>query len=115
MSREAIAGKEVSRVVGVKTNVEVFKSSVWEPFRTAPLVIYFDYGIDNIRANLQYIKDYTKAKVYELDGTILGQGMDKAIRIVEEAGLEREVRRDVIKLGEEIEEKFKVERKPKVR
>lgn len=115
ISKKTIAGKEVSRVVGVKINVEVFKSSVWEPYRTAPLIIYFNYGIDDIRANLQFIKDYTKATSYELDGQILGQSMDKAIQVVEGADLERTIRRNVIDLWEEIEEKFKVERKAKKR
>jgi hypothetical protein len=58
--KEKIAGKEVTRVVGVRTEFEVFKSSIWKPYRTAPVTILFDYGIDDVRENLQFIKDFTK-------------------------------------------------------
>jgi len=109
-----VAGKEVTRVIGVKTEVEVFKSSVWKPYRTAPLTILFDYGIDDIRQNLQFIKDYTNATVYTLEGQSLDKSMAKAIAIIEEEGLEEKLREEVINLWEEIEAKFEQTRKSKI-
>jgi recombination protein RecA len=108
-----IAGKEVSRIVGVEVQVEVFKSSIWKPFHVAPITILFDYGIDDIRQNLQFIKDYTKMTVYGVNGEGLGRSIDEAIGAVENEHLENALKDEVIDLWEEIEGKFKQERRPK--
>jgi len=110
-----VSGKEVMRVVGVKMEVEVFKSSVWKPYRTAPITILFDYGIDNIRDCLQFIKDYTKNTTYCLGDNILSNEMNKAVKIIEEKRLEHDLKETVITLWETIESKFETERKPKIR
>jgi len=131
------AGKDVMREVGVNVQIEVFKSSVWKPYRKAPLTIIFDYGIDDIRQNLQFIKDYTtppepeepeepeteeqdkkkKKKVtpYIINGRKLNISMDKSIQIIERDGLEKELRNQVIDLWEDIESKFDSVRKNKKR
>ena len=115
-SKTTVAGKEVKRVIGVKTEFEVYKSSIWKPFRSAPVYIIFDYGIDDVRANLQYIKDYTKNTIYTCGAEIpLDKSMEISIQMVEENGYEKRLRRQVIKLWEEIESKFETERKPKQR
>lgn len=114
-AKERIAGKEVTRVIGVRTEIEVFKSSVWKPYRTAPVTILFDYGIDDIRENLQFIKDFTKNTTYTVGGVGLGISMESAIQKVEKDGLEDALREEVIDLWEEIESKFNTERKPKKR
>lgn len=110
-----VAGREVSRVVGVSIDVEVFKNSVWSPYRVAPITILFDYGIDDIRENLQYVKNYTKATVYTVQDTNVGQSMDQAVANVEQKNLEQALRNQVISLWEEIEQKFTIERKLKKR
>lgn len=110
---EKIAGKEEKRVIGVQTEIEVFKSSIWKPYHTAPVIILFDYGIDDIRANLQYIKDYTKNTQYSIRDELLGVSMENAIKKVEHYHREDELKNQVIDLWEEIEEKFYQERKPK--
>ncbi len=108
-----IKGKELSRVIGVETQVEVYKNSIDAPYRTAPLVIQFDYGIDDIRANLQYLKTMNAWSVYKLNGTDLGNSLDAAVLKVEEDNLEEELREQVIDLWEEIESQFTVARKPR--
>jgi len=110
-----IAGKEVKRVIGIETQVEVFKSSIWKPYRSAPVTILFDYGIDDIRQNLQFIKNYTKATTYMLGNEKLDVSMDCSIAQIEEAGAEGELREQVIDLWEEIESKFDSDRKKKQR
>ena len=110
-----VAGKAVKRVIGVEANIEVFKSSVWEPYRSAPVTIIFDYGIDAIRDNLQYIKSYKKLTYYAINGEKLSSTMEKAIEIVEQEGFEEELRNETIELWQEIEDKFRTERKPKKR
>lgn len=110
-----IVGKEVKRVIGVETEVFVYKSSIDKPYRTAPLYIIFDYGIDDVRANLQFLKDYTKATTYTLGEYKLGSSMEEAIKTVENAGIESELREAVIDLWESIEARFESNRKPKQR
>jgi protein RecA len=108
-------GKKVERIIGVSSEIEVFKSSVWEPYHKAPIHILFDYGIDDIRANLQYVKSTLGATTYQVDGTSVGQGMDEAIRNVENDRLEKDLQTEVIDLWEEVQEKLQVKRKTKRR
>jgi len=113
--KRTIAGKEVVKVIGVETKIEVFKSSIWKPFNVAPLIILFDYGIDDIRANLQYIKTYTKATTYVIGGEKLAVSLEDAIAIIERDNRQEELRQEVIDLWEEIEKKFESDRMPKQR
>jgi protein RecA len=110
-----VKGKKVERVVGIEGTIEVDKSSIWKPHRTADIIIYYDYGIDDIRANLQFYKQYTGATVWMVGDRNLGRGIEKAIQTIEKEGLETELRECVIDLWEEIEEKFDCERKKKKR
>jgi len=111
--KEKVAGKEVKRVIGVEVDIEVFKSSIWKPFHIAPVTILFDYGIDDIRQNLQFMKDHTGAKVYIFENTPLSNSMEESIHLIEQDKLEQRLRNEVIELWEDIESKFKQERKPK--
>jgi recombination protein RecA len=112
---KVIAGKKISRVIGVETEFEVFKSTVGKPYRTAPVVIVFDYGIDDIRANLQFIKDHTSNTTYQIGKEKLDNSMKKAIEIVEEKDLVDALKKEVITLWTEIEGQFASERLPKRR
>lgn len=111
--KRSIRGKEHERIIGVKTDVFVFKSSVWKPFRSAEVYIIYDYGIDDIRANLRYLKEVTGSSVYKVGDTKLGKVLADAIRAVEEDGLERALKEEVIELWNEVEAKFEEPRKPK--
>lgn len=111
--KKKIAGKEVIRIIGVEVKIEVFKSTIWKPFHTAPVTIIFDYGIDDIKANLQFLKDYTSMTVYGINGEGLGKSMEEAIQAVEKDHLEKALKEEVIDLWEDIESKFIQERKPK--
>jgi RecA/RadA recombinase len=108
-----IKGKEHKRVIGVKTNIEVFKSSVWKPYRTADVYILFDYGIDDIRANLRFIKTTAGDTLYRVGEIKLGKTLERAIKEVEEQGLEQDLKNRVIELWRDIEDNFTEERKPK--
>jgi RecA/RadA recombinase len=107
------AGKEISKIIGVRTEVHVYKSSIWEPYHSAPVTIIFDYGIDDLRENLQFIKDYSKHSIYTLGGEGLDKSLNESIKIVEEDNLEDKLKNEVIDLWEAIESEFKTERKPK--
>ena len=110
-----VSGKTVRRVIGVKTDIEVYKSSIWRPHMTAPLTILFDYGIDDIRQNLQYVKDFTSNKIYMVGKKELDKSMVKSIAIVEDLGLEKKLRNEVIDLWEDIETRFEEPRARKKR
>lgn len=112
-----IRGKEFEKIIGVESLVTVYKSSVWQPYNTARLTILFDYGIDDIRSNLQFIKDYSKHNIYTIGGESLDRSMDKSIQIIEDEGKEavKELREETIDLWEEIQQKFKSNRKEKIR
>lgn len=110
--------KKIRRVVGVATTIDVYKSSVWEPHHSAQVSILYDYGVDDIRSNLEFVKSIAgpPGAFYSIDGNErLGSGLEHSIRAVEEGGLERQLKQRVIQLWHELEEKFKVERQPKRR
>jgi len=106
-----IYGKEHKRVLGVKTNIEVFKSSIWKPFRQALVYIIYDYGVDDIRGNLVYLKTNSSDAVYKLNGVKIGKSLEHAIHVVERDGLEQELKEAVIVKWNEIEEQFNHTRK----
>ena len=115
-SKEKTIGKKVvKKVVGTKVKVEVYKNSCDVAYRTAYIYIMNGYGIDDIRANLQYVKDYTKNKIYQVRDTKLDISLDKSCQIVEKENLESKLKKEVIELWHMIEDKFKIERKPKKR
>lgn len=107
-------GKALEKTVGRIAEALVYKSTIDHPQRTAPLYIMFDYGIDDIRANLQWLKDMNKASGYVVNGKPFNS-MDKAIHVVEKYGLEEKIRQEVIDTWHSIESQFTVKRKPKQR
>lgn len=113
--KKTLSGKEHTRVIGVETDVEVFKSTVWEPYRIAPIYILFQYGIDDIRANLQWLKTNTSSKVYMVGETRISNSLDESIEIVEQDGLVDALKQEVVELWQDIERKFRTKRMKKVR
>jgi len=116
-SREVeIDGKKHKRVVGVHTTIEVHKSSVWEPHHEAPVHIVYSYGIDDIRANLEYVKPAGSSRYMLNENERLDNGLERAIARVESTdGMDRELRRYTIQRWREIEDRFKINRQPKRR
>ena len=111
---KTIKGVEHEKIFGIQSICTVKKSSVDDPFRTANIYIVFGVGIDDIRANLAYLKQMTKADKYIAVDKEFGR-MDTAIKYIEDNNLELELKNQVINLWEEIENEFKVDRKPKRR
>lgn len=113
--KRKIKGVEHEEVYGITIEIEVAKSSIDKPYRTALVTIIFDYGIDDIRENLKFLKKNTKATTYELGGESLDRSLEKAISIVEEEGLEEQLKNEVIELWHEIQNSFESNRKKKQR
>jgi len=115
-SKKLASGKEVKKVIGVITTVSIQKSSVDDPFREAPVYIVFGYGVDDIRANLQWLKDMLKENSYTGAGIIKDtKTMEDAITRIEEGELEIKLRDEVISLWNEIEDSFDTDRNRKKR
>lgn len=110
-----IGGKKQRRVAGVETTVQVYKSSIDVPYREAKVNIIYDYGIDDVRGNLEYVKSITWATAYTVRESRMGAGLDGAVLAVEKAGLEEELRTQVVELWRDVEAKFKIERQQKRR
>lgn len=105
---------KVKRAIGIISNCIVTKSSVDKPYREAPIIIKFDYGIDNIHGNLQWLKDTLGLNKYmAVDKEY--QRLDDAIAYIESNNLEGKLKTEVIKTWQEVEDKFNQQRKPKTR
>ena len=109
-----VGGNEVKRVIGIRSTVQVVKSSIDAPYREADVCIIFDYGVDDIRANLEYIKKMTGQKVYWAVNQETAS-LDAAIKIIEEGNLQKELCNAVVDMWTEVEDKFKTVRIPKGR
>ena len=107
-------GVEVSKVIGIESEATVIKS-IDDPYRTAPLYIIFGVGIDDIRGNLQYIKDMTNSTTYKCPDDKSYNILNMTIQYIEKHNLEDDLKEQTIDLWEEIESKFNQNRKPKKR
>jgi RecA/RadA recombinase len=105
-----VNGKKHDKVIGIRSACELIKSSVDDPFRKCVISIMFGYGIDDIRDNLQYLKEMRGLKSYNGGDDKSFVSMEAAIAHVEEKGYRKKIREDVIDLWEEIDNKFAVKR-----
>jgi RecA/RadA recombinase len=109
-----LGGKDIKRAIGVHSKVKVVKSSIDVPYREADIYIIFDYGIDDIRANLMYIKENSAQTTYWAVNENF-QGLDKAIKHIEDNNLQTQLKEAVINMWTEIDENFQSNRSPKIR
>ena len=112
--KKTFHGNDLERVIGVNTEVLVAKNSVNRPYRSTPISIVFDYGIDDVRDNLVYLKKMMGASTYVLGGEKIGKSLDSAITYVEENNLEQALKTEVIELWREVESQFESKRKEKI-
>lgn len=114
MNVDGKKGKAIKRAFGIESKCIVTKSSIDKPYRDVPIYIVFDYGIDDIRGNLQWIKDTLGLAKYKAVDKEYSR-MDQAIDWIEKKGLEETLRDQVIALWAEVEAKFVHKRKKKTR
>jgi len=114
LTHEGRKGKKIKRAYGIMSHCVITKSSIDKPYRDVPIYIIFDYGIDNIRGNLQWLKDTLGLTKYRaIDAEYMR--MDQAIDYIENNNFENKLEEEVITLWNEVEEKFKQPRKRKNR
>jgi len=106
--------KQVKEIIGIISKCKVTKNTADNPFREALVYIIFGYGFDDIRANLQWAKDMSGDTSYDAF-THKYQKLEDAVIHIENEGLQSKLRDKVIDMWEEIQEKLKVKRAPKVR
>ena len=104
---------EYKKIVGVHPYAYCVKNSCDDPYREVPLYIIFGYGLDDIRANLQWSKDIKGNTKYDCI-TKEFTAIKRAVDHIEEFSLQADLRKKTIDLWMEIEEKFKHIRSPKV-
>jgi recombination protein RecA len=109
-----VRGKVVSKIIGIDSECEIVKNSLDDPFRKAPIRIIFGHGIDDVGANLQWLKTTLGLTKYKAVDTEY-QSLDPAIAYIEKNNYEEQLRNEVIDLFSEIEETFKIKRKKKKR
>ena len=107
-------GKDQSKIIGINSLCDVRKSSVDDPYRTALVPIIFNYGIDDIRSNLQWLKTILGESMYSAVDKPFQQ-LNAAIKHVEDEGLEGKLRENTIVLWEELHERLTIRRRPKQR
>ncbi len=109
-----IEGKEYKKVIGIKSECIVKKSIIDDPYRSCYVYVIFGYGIDDIRGNLQWLKDNMKLTKYlAVDKEFVS--MEKAIEYIEEMNYEDQLKEMVIDLWNKIEKGFTIKRKGKKR
>ena len=114
ITRKLKSGKEIEKIIGIQSECYVKKSTIDAPYRSCPLSIIFNYGIDDIRDQMQWYKDMQKTTTYECPDGKSYQSMEKAIEYIEDKNLQEQLRERTITLWEDIEDRFKQERKPRV-
>lgn len=108
------SGVKVKKAIGIVSTCYVKKSTIDEPYRMCDIYIIFNYGIDDIRGNLQYMKDMTKDSMYDCFGKRF-HGIDAAIDYIEKNKLQNKLKKQVIETWEEIQKMFETNREKKSR
>jgi len=110
VKKKKVGGKEINRVIGIKSLCRIEKNSCDIPYREAEINIIFRYGIDDIRGNLEFLKSYEENECYSLTDKKI---IDSAIKYIEENNLINELKDKTINIWHETEDKFKINRKKK--
>lgn len=106
-------GVEIEKIIGIKSDCYITKSTVDDPYRSCPMCIVFGLGIDDVRANLQYLKDMQKLTGYPTPDGKKYMGVDQAIAHIDEGGLHKELRKQTIQMWHENEALFSFNRNRK--
>jgi recombination protein RecA len=116
MKEETISsGIKVKKIIGIESTCTIKKSTVDDPYREASIYILFGYGVDDIRGNLQYMKDMKNLNVYECPDGKTYKSLNMAIQYVEKSNLQNDLKEQTIDMWEEIESKFNLKRPKKQR
>jgi len=109
-----MGANEIKKAVGVHSLVKIIKSSIDIPYRDAEIRILFNYGVDDVSSNLDYIKKISgNTKYWAVTEEFMS--LEKAVKYIEENNLQIQLKESTINLWEEVDAKFRIERSPKSR
>jgi RecA/RadA recombinase len=111
--------KGETRVIGVRNKIKFTRTRNERPFREHYSTIYFDYGIDDLSSNIDYLfnlltesgKDKTNFNVEYKEKEF--KSKKELIAFIEKNNLEDEIKQAVIEKWEDVEKAAKMERKKK--
>lgn len=107
--------KKKEREIGIRVEAKVTKNKLTGKARTANIILYYDYGIDDITTNVEFLvnENYWKQKKQTIIATDLNfEGTQtKLIEYVEDKNLEKDLATIVGKRWAEIEEDIRLNRK----
>ena len=102
-----INGVKTKRILGVRSVVKITKSSIDDPFRMTDVNIVFGYGVDDVRGNLQFCKQYMEGNAFDcFDKTF--RRIDVAIDHIESNNLQEDLKERTINLWHEVQDSLKV-------
>jgi len=121
-----LPGMEKARkeAIGMEGELYIRKSSLDRPWRRVPFRLIFNYGIDDIGANLLWLKEHGAMAEHPTDpkkkaAYVIGDknfiSLDNAITYVEANDFENDIKEWVVDVWNQIEEQLKPSRKGKVR
>jgi len=117
---EAEKHRQKNRVTGVTIKAKTKKSKTSRPFREGLIDIIFDYGVDNIGTNINYLFDLktpegkTRAKRTKVEWDGEEHTRDSLIAFIEENNLEDELAKRVVDKWEAIEASIASNRKKRM-
>lgn len=102
--------------VGLEIKAKIKKNKLWKPFREVDFSILFEYGIDDLGSNVDFLKE-NKVCVSDGGSRFSWDGKnyprEDFIQFISENNKEQEIKDLVKKTWDEIEEASKIIRKPK--
>ncbi len=119
--KNAVKLKKKNRVIGIYGMAETTKNRTPRPFRSCYFSLYFDYGVDNIGSNIDYLfnlrgdsgKVLKSAKI-KWDDTITDiSRIDLIDKIEDSKKMQKELKKRVVDKWEKIEESIRTNRKRK--
>jgi len=101
------------RQVGAVVEAKITKAKVERPYRTVIYTVIYDYGIDDVASNIDYLFDLRSPKTGEIlkraqaitwDDGVAEMTKDELVKYIEENKLKKELRRRVLEKWEEAED-----------
>ena len=105
---------ELSKIIGIESEAITIKSSISNEFQKAPIYVISNVGVDDVRANLIWLKKVTATTKFPCVNKEYPH-INSAIKYIEDNNLEAQLRESVIDTWETIENLFQQKRKKKVR
>lgn len=104
----------LTKIVGIEAECTIVKSSISEEYQKAPIYVISRVGIDDIRANLIWLKKIQSLTMFPCVDAEYAQ-IGAAVKYIEDNNLEAQLRENVINTWETVERLFRIKRKKKIR